>query len=56
MATGIEEHTNEEQHSVARSLSAKSLNAKDINKEVFPVCGGKSLSHKVVLPWRQTLP
>jgi hypothetical protein len=32
-------------------LWAKGLNAKDINKEMFPVYGGKCLSHKAVHNW-----
>jgi hypothetical protein len=31
-----------------RFLWAKELSAKDILKEMFPVCGGKCLSHKAV--------
>jgi hypothetical protein len=30
---------------------AKELNAKDIHKEKFPVCGGKCLSRKAVHNW-----
>jgi hypothetical protein len=33
------------------SLWAKGLNAKDIHKEMFPVYGGKCLSHKGVHNW-----
>jgi hypothetical protein len=32
-------------------LRAKGLNAKDINKEMVPVCGAKCLSLKVVHNW-----
>jgi hypothetical protein len=32
-------------------LRAKGLNAKDINKEMFPVYGGKCLSGKAVHNW-----
>jgi hypothetical protein len=32
-------------------LWAKGLNTKDIHKEMFPVCGGKCLSHKAVHNW-----
>jgi hypothetical protein len=32
-------------------LWAKGPNAKDIYKEVFPVCGGKCLLHKAVHNW-----
>jgi hypothetical protein len=35
-------------------LWAKGLDAKDIHKEMFPVCGGKCLSRKAVQPWCQT--
>jgi hypothetical protein len=48
MATGLEECTNEEQHYVVRILRAKGLNAKDINKKIYPVYGGKCLSRKAV--------
>jgi hypothetical protein len=34
-------------------LCAKGLNAKDIQKEMFPVYDGKCLSHKVVHNWVQ---
>jgi hypothetical protein len=30
---------------------AKGLNAKDIHKEMFPVYGGKCLTHKAVHNW-----
>jgi hypothetical protein len=33
--------TTEEQHTLVRCLWAKGLSAKDIHKEMFPVCGGK---------------
>jgi hypothetical protein len=32
-------------------VCAKELNAKDIHKEMFPVYGGKCLSHKAVHNW-----
>jgi hypothetical protein len=32
-------------------LCAKGLNAKDINKEMFPVYGGKCLLRKAVHNW-----
>jgi hypothetical protein len=32
-------------------LWAKGLNAKDIHKEMFSVCGGKCLSRKAVHNW-----
>jgi hypothetical protein len=34
-------------------LWAKGLNAKDIYKEIFPVCGGKCLSHKAFHNWAE---
>jgi hypothetical protein len=54
MATVLEECSNEEQSSIVRFLWAKGLNAKDIHKEIFPVCGGKCLSRKAVQPWWQS--
>jgi hypothetical protein len=48
MVTLFEECTNEEQLSVMRFLWPKGLNAKDIHKDMFPVCGGKRLSRKAV--------
>jgi hypothetical protein len=48
MATVLKGYATEEQRSVVRFLSTKGLNAKDINKEVFPVYGGKCLSRKAV--------
>jgi hypothetical protein len=44
----LEESTTEEQRSVVRFLSAKELNAKDIQKQMFPHYFGKCLSHKAV--------
>jgi hypothetical protein len=35
----------------AHILWAKGLNAKDINKEIFPVYGGKCLSRKAIHNW-----
>jgi hypothetical protein len=32
-------------------LWEKGLNAKDIHKEMFPVCGGKCFSRKAVHNW-----
>jgi hypothetical protein len=32
-------------------LLAKGLNAKNIHKEMFPVCGGKCLSRKAFHNW-----
>jgi hypothetical protein len=37
--------------SVERFLWTKELNAKDIYKEMFPVCGGKCLSRNAVQNW-----
>jgi hypothetical protein len=51
MATVLEDCSNEEQRSVVRFLWAKELDAKDIHKEIFPVYGGKCLSHKAVHSW-----
>jgi hypothetical protein len=51
MATMLEQCTTEEGNSVVRFLWAKGLNAKDIHKEMFPVYGGKCMSHKVVHNW-----
>jgi hypothetical protein len=48
MATVLQECTTEEQPSAVRFLWAKGLNAKDINKEMFSIYGGKSLSCKEV--------
>jgi hypothetical protein len=43
--------TTEEQHSVALFFRAKGLNANDIHQEMFPVYGGKCLSHKRIQHW-----
>jgi hypothetical protein len=51
MATVLVEDTTEEQRSVLRFLWSKGLNAKDIHKEMFPVYGGKCLSHNAVHNW-----
>jgi hypothetical protein len=40
MANVLDECTTEEQRFVVRLLWAKGVNAKDINKEMFPVYGG----------------
>jgi hypothetical protein len=48
MATVFEECITEGQGSIVRFLWAKGLNANDINKEIFTVYGGRSLSHKAV--------
>jgi hypothetical protein len=48
----LEGCTTEEQRSLVRFFVwAKELNAKDIRKEMFPVYGGKCLSHKAVHNW-----
>jgi hypothetical protein len=41
MATILNECTTEGQRSVVHFLWAKGLNAKDVNKEMFPVYGEK---------------
>jgi hypothetical protein len=48
MATVLEEYNTEEQRSVVRFLWTKELNATDIHKQTFPVCGGKCFSRKAV--------
>jgi hypothetical protein len=50
-ATMPKECTTEEQHSVMRFLCARGLNAKDVHKEMFPVCGRKCLLRKAVHNW-----
>jgi hypothetical protein len=55
MAIVLQEYTTEEQRSVVRFLWAKGLDAKDIHKEMFPVHGGKCLSHKAVHKWVEKL-
>jgi hypothetical protein len=51
MATVLHECTIQEQRSDVRFLWAKGPNAKDINKEMFPVYGVKCLSRKAVHNW-----
>jgi hypothetical protein len=51
MATVLKKYTTEQQCSVVRFLWAKGLIAKDIHKVMFPVYGGKCLSHKAVHNW-----
>jgi hypothetical protein len=51
MATMLEKYTTGEQRSVVCSLCTKKLNAKDINKEMFPPYGWKCLSRKAVHNW-----
>jgi hypothetical protein len=46
-----EEYTTEEQRFVVRFTVEKSLNAKDIHKEMFPVYDGKRISRETVTPW-----
>jgi hypothetical protein len=48
MTTVLEECRTEEQRCVVGFFVCERLNAKDIHKEVFPVCGGKFLSRKTV--------
>jgi hypothetical protein len=48
MTTVLEEYTPEEQGSVLLFFVAKGLIAKNINKEIFFVYGGKCLSRKAV--------
>jgi hypothetical protein len=47
----LDEYTTEVQHSVVQFLWIKGLNAKDIHKDMFPVYGGKCLSHKGAHNW-----
>jgi hypothetical protein len=51
LATVLEVCTTEEHRSVVRFLWAKCISAKDIQKEMFPVYGGKCLSCKAVHNW-----
>jgi hypothetical protein len=51
MATVLEEYITKEQRSVVRLLWEKGLNAKNIDKEIFPIYGGKCLSRKAVHSW-----
>jgi hypothetical protein len=51
MATVFEGYTTEEQRSLVRFVWAKGLNAKDINKEMIPIYGGKCLPRKAVHNW-----
>jgi hypothetical protein len=54
MATVLDECTIEEQRSVESFfLWPKGLNAKNIHKEMFLVCGGKCSSSNGVPPWWQ---
>jgi hypothetical protein len=57
MATVLEGCTTEDKCSIVRFfLWAKGHNAKDINKEVFPVYSGKYLSRNAVHSWVEKLP
>jgi hypothetical protein len=47
MATMLDERTTEESVLLSIFLRAKGLNAKDSNKELFPLYGGRCLSCKV---------
>jgi hypothetical protein len=51
MANVLEEYTIKDRRSLLRFLWAKVLNAKDINKEMFSVYGGKHLSRKAFHNW-----
>jgi hypothetical protein len=51
METVLQDCSTEEQCSVVRFLWEKGLNAKGINKEMFPVYGGKCLLLKAVHIW-----
>jgi hypothetical protein len=54
MGTVLEECNTEERRSLVILLWAKGLSAKDIDKEMIPVYGGKGLSRKAVHSWLQT--
>jgi starvation-inducible outer membrane lipoprotein len=56
MATMLEGCITVEQHIVGSFLWAKGLNAIDIHIEMFPVYGGKCLSHREVHNWVERLP
>jgi hypothetical protein len=51
MATVLEECTAEEQRPVVRFCGQNRLNAKNINKEMFRVYGGKWFSRTAVHNW-----
>jgi hypothetical protein len=52
MKTVLAECTIQEQRSVVRFfLWTEGLDAKDIRREMFPIYGGKCLSHKAVHKW-----
>jgi hypothetical protein len=51
MAAVLQGCITEEHRSVVGLLWATGLNAKNINKEMFPVHDGKSLSRKAIHNW-----
>jgi hypothetical protein len=51
MATMLEDCTTDEQHFFVHFLLEKGLGTKDIDKEMFPVYGGKCLLCKAVHIW-----
>jgi hypothetical protein len=51
MATLIKMFTTEEQSSVVRFVWARELNAKHIQKEMFPVYDGKCWTREAVHSW-----
>jgi hypothetical protein len=51
LATVLQVYINEEYRSVLRFLGVKEFNAKDIQKEMFPLYDGKCLSRKAVHNW-----
>jgi hypothetical protein len=52
-ATVFQKYTTKEQFSVVRFLWAKGLNAKDINKELFPVYGGNCRLKRLTTEWQK---
>jgi hypothetical protein len=51
MVTMLEECTAKEKHFVVQFVLAEGLKAKDIHKEMFPLCGGKCFLHEAVHIW-----
>jgi hypothetical protein len=51
MVTMLDKYTTKWQCSLVLFCEEKGLNAKDIHKEMFPVYGGKCLSHKAIYNW-----
>jgi hypothetical protein len=51
MATVLEGCTTEKTSSFVRFLCTRGLDAKDINKEMFPIYGDKCLLRKAVHRW-----